>query len=81
MFLNVAEDPKALDPDPENFSTYSARTAAQGRSQPVPAGHDAQVGGIRPLPEIQGRPQVSGQMRTSAPGSATMLAVPAGVAQ
>jgi hypothetical protein len=38
-------------------------------------------GAVRQIMERAARPQVSVQMRTSAPGSATMLAVPAGVAQ
>jgi hypothetical protein len=63
------------------FGTYSAKRAAQDRSQPLSAGHEAAASIGERTVAIQVRPQVSGQMRTSGHVSATMLGVRAGVAQ
>jgi hypothetical protein len=61
---------------PRKLSSSRQQALTRRRAGHRPAGRDA----CRAL-ENQLRSQVSGEMRTSGPGSATMLEVPAGVAQ
>jgi hypothetical protein len=65
----------------ENLGTYWAQMAAENRCRPVLSGRVGTACVSETVTTITAKLQVRRQMRTSGPTSASMLGVPAGVAQ
>jgi hypothetical protein len=72
--------PPRLGPCQDAAKPHQSRALLR-QAWPLSAGHEAAASVGEWTVAMQVRLQVRGQMRTSGPGSATMLGVPAGVAQ